>query len=83
MENDGISGAYEVVIEAEITLQDVITRLDSIGKQMDWLCENLAELFQFVSQIGSNGGGIRGLMGLMKSGPPQLTQLQGEEDNAG
>lgn len=83
MENDGISGAYEVVIEAEITLQDVITRLDSIGKQMDWLCENLAELFQFVSQIGGNGGGIRGLMSLMKQGPPQLTQLQGDDENAG
>jgi hypothetical protein len=64
-----------------VTLETLAARLDSLGKQMDWVCENLAALFQFVNQIGSNGGGIRGMMALLKQGPPPIP-AQSEIKNA-
>lgn len=56
----------------EITLADVAGRLDMLGQQMNWLCENLTSLFGFVSAMSNNGGGIRGLMSALKQGPPDL-----------
>ena len=56
-----------------VTLEDIAQRLDIIGQQLNWMTENLQSLFAFVSQIGSNGGGLRGLMHLMKQGPPEIT----------
>jgi len=66
-------------IQEEITLEVLAERLDkvvealnSLGAQSNWMCENLNELFQFVQAIGNNGGGIRGMMQLLKQGPPAL-----------
>jgi hypothetical protein len=71
-------------IQEEITLESlsvqVNARLDMLGEQMNWLCENLASLFGFVNQIGNNGGGIRGMMKAMKQSPELLEQMgQGEQ----
>ena len=57
----------------EVTLDDLASKLDVLGQQMNWLCENLTSLFAFVQQMSSNGGGIRGLMHMLKQGPPGLT----------
>jgi len=55
-----------------VTLEDLAARIDVIGQQMDWLCENLQSLFLFVNQMGASGGGIRGLMHALKQAPPEL-----------
>lgn len=47
----------------ELTLEE---KIDIIGKQLDWLCENLAQVFGVVQSLSTNGGGIRGLMKMMK-----------------
>ena len=54
----------------EVTLDELASKLDVLGQQMNWLCENLTSLFAFVQQMSSNGGGIRGLMHMLKQGPP-------------
>ena len=54
----------------ETTLDDLARRMDVLGNQMNWLCENLTSLFAFVNQMGQSGGGIRGLMTMLKAGPP-------------
>jgi hypothetical protein len=41
---------------------------------MNWLCENMQGLFQFVNQMSANGGGIRGMMHALKQAPPELTE---------
>lgn len=64
------------VIDPEVTLESLAQRLDIIGNQLNWMTENLQSLFAFVNQMGQNGGGIRGLMHLLKQGPPE--QLQAE-----
>lgn len=56
----------------EITLAELGRRMDVLGQQMNWLCENLQSLFAFVQQMSSSGGGIRGLMHAMKQGPPEI-----------
>ena len=53
-----------------VTLEDLAQRMDVLGNQMNWLCENLTSLFAFVNQMGQSGGGIRGLMHMLKQGPP-------------
>lgn len=58
----------------EVTLESLAYRLDMLGKQMDWLCENLQALFLFVNQVSSNGGGIRGMMAALKKAPPELNK---------
>jgi hypothetical protein len=70
-----LSGEKEEVKE-QVTLESIAARLDALGAQMDWLCENLQQLFAFVSQMGQNGGGIRGLMSMLKQGPPVATTLE-------
>lgn len=59
-------------VTTEVTLDSLAARLDSLGKQMDWLCENLQGLFVFVNQVGQNGGGLRGMMAMLKKAPPEL-----------
>jgi hypothetical protein len=61
--------------DAPITLELVNAKIDMIGNQLNWICENLVGLFAFVQQVGSNGGGIRGIMQLMKQGPPQIKEM--------
>ena len=57
----------------EITLADLSHRIDMMGEQLNWLCDNLQSLFQFVNAVGQQGGGIRGLMSAMKkNGGPDL-----------
>lgn len=63
----------EVQVKEEITLESIAVRLDALGGQMNWLCENLAQLFTFVSAMGQNGGGIRGAMKMLK-------EMQGSQD---
>lgn len=70
-----LSGEKEEVKE-EVTLESLAARMDALGKQMDWLCENLSSLFVFVSQMGQNGGGIRGLMAMLKQGTPVTTTME-------
>jgi hypothetical protein len=64
----------EPEVKEEITLESLSARLDMLGEQMNWLCENLAALFGFVNQMGQNGGGIRGLMKAMKETPGLMEQ---------
>ena len=63
----------QVETKEEVTLESLAQRMDMFGEQMNWLCENMAGLFQFVTQVGSSGGGIRGLMSALKNGGPDLT----------
>ena len=55
------------------SLEELGQKMDVLGQQMNWLCENLASLFTFVNQMGTSGGGIRGIMHMLKQGPPELT----------
>ena len=63
----------------EISLNDLAARMDMFGEQMNWLCENLAELFKFVNAMGASGGGIRGLMSAMKKGGPDFIEANTTE----
>lgn len=56
-----------------VTNEEIAARLDSLGQQMDWLCENMSQLFQFVGAVSNNGGGIRGLMRSLKDQQPNLS----------
>jgi len=62
----------------EVTLVSLAYRLDMLGKQMDWLCENLQSLFFFVQQAGKNGGGIRGMLAALKQSAPVVEPLNQE-----
>lgn len=62
----------------DITLASLAYRLDMLGKQMDWLCENLQSLFYFVQQAGQNGGGIRGMLAALKHSAPVVEPLNQE-----
>lgn len=70
MELDSVPSAEE----SEVTLADLAAKMDTLGLQMNWLCENLQSLFQFVNAMGQNGGGIRGLMSALKQQPPQTME---------
>lgn len=61
--------SQEPEIKEEVTLESLSARLDMLGEQMNWLCENLAGVFGIVNQMGQNGGGIRGMMKAMKEIP--------------
>lgn len=63
-----------------VTLESLAKRMDMFGEQMNWLCDNLQSLFQFVNAMGQNGGGIRGLMQAMKHGGPDLTTINAESE---
>jgi hypothetical protein len=63
-------------LKEEVTLELLADKLDMIGEQLNWLCENLAGVFGLVTQMSANGGGIRGMMKAMKDAP-ELTG-QGE-----
>lgn len=62
----------------EITLESLAARLDAIGAQLEWLCNNLAGLFSFASNLSANGGGIRGMMKAMKESPPVVSGSPGD-----
>jgi hypothetical protein len=68
----GVRVANIDVEQEEVTLASLAARMDMLGKQMDWLCENLQALFLFVNQVSSNGGGIRGMLSALKHAPPQI-----------
>ena len=57
----------------EVTLKSLADRIDIIGQQMDWLCENLQSLFAFVNQMSGSGGGIMGMMKALKNGAPDMS----------
>lgn len=62
-----------------LTLDDIAARIDVLGQQMNWLCENLQSLFGFINAMSNNGGGVRGLMKALKEQqPPEM--IQTEED---
>jgi hypothetical protein len=71
-----------IEVKQEITLDDLAARMDMFGEQMNWLCENLQSLFVFVNQVGSNGGGIRGLLSAMKTAPELTNTPTGDEIKA-
>lgn len=60
------------VESGEVTVETLAQKLDALGAQMDWLCTNLQSLFVFVQQVGQNGGGLRGMMHLLKKGTPEI-----------
>jgi hypothetical protein len=63
----------------DATLETLSVRLDIIGRQLDWLCENMAGMFSFVQTTAQNGGGIRGMLKSLKDAPvmsPQQAQLK-------
>jgi hypothetical protein len=62
----------------EVTLESLASRIDIIGQQLDWLIDNLAGLFSFVNQMSTNGGGVMGLMKMLKTAPSQMPQMQPE-----
>jgi len=64
-----------------VTNEELARRLDVLGQQMNWLCENLTSLFTFVNQMGQNGGGIRGMLSLLRQGPPELTVTDTSTDS--
>lgn len=70
---------HETVPATEITLESLAVRLDQLGMQMNWLCENLQSLFLFVQAAGQNGGGIRGMIQALKHAPADLLNQQVKE----
>lgn len=68
-------------VKEEVTLEDLATRMDMFGEQMNWLCENMASLFKFVAAMGESGGGIRGLMAAMKKSAPELSEHPSENES--
>lgn len=63
-----------IELKEEVTLESLCDRLDMLGEQMNWLCDNLAGLFGFVNNMQQNGGGIRGAMKMLKDMPEIGTQ---------
>lgn len=55
-----------------ITLSDrelmeaIYLQQQQIGVGLNWLIENLTQVFGVVQALSSNGGGVRGLMKMMK-----------------
>lgn len=70
--------AESVVIEETMAIDPTVDMSDreilvaiyaqqaQIGGQLNWLCENLAGVFGMVTAMSQNGGGVRGLMKVMK-----------------
>lgn len=46
--------------------------VNTVGTQNNWLIDNLQQVFSFVTLMGQNGGGIRGMMKALKHAPPEL-----------
>lgn len=72
--------------ETEITpevmaqrMDQMVTAMNGLGSQMNWLCENMQSLFAFIHQVSSNGGGIRGMMQVLKQTPPNMQPQQHTE----
>lgn len=68
----------------EISSEELARRLDIIGHQLNWLCENMQSLFYFVQQVSSSGGGVRGMLHAIKNMPSEMqlkqqpTEVSGE-----
>lgn len=77
MSDPTINIPVEPEVKEELTVDE---KLDRIGAQLNWLCENLSSLFAFATQLGNNGGGIMGLLKGMKQGVPQLTAMEEMSD---
>ena len=60
----------------DVTMAELAEKMDVLGQQMNWLVDNLTSLFAFVNQMGSSGGGIRGLMHMLKQGPPDFNTIE-------
>jgi hypothetical protein len=69
----------EPEIKEVVTLESLGNAINTIGEQMNWLCDNLAGLFGFVNQMGANGGGIMGLRKALKGMPEMGLPGNGEE----
>lgn len=65
----------DAAVTEPVTLDALAARIDALGRQMDWLCENLASLFGFVSSMSSQGGGIRGMLKALRTESPELTSV--------
>lgn len=65
--------------EQEVTLESLADKLDTIGLQMNWLCENLQSLFAFVNQMSGQGGGIRSVLHALKQGAPEMSTQPAKE----
>jgi hypothetical protein len=65
----------ETELKEPITLEILASKVDMLGEQLNWLCENLAGVFGLVQQMGANGGGIRGMMKAMKDAPEMAAQI--------
>ena len=72
----------EIEEDQEVTVKELGEKIDALGAQMDWLCENLASLFTFASQMSNSGGGLRGLLSVLKSNTPALTVMEGTKEDA-
>ena|SRR5215469_5968768 len=73
IKEDVIEAHSEVVTEetsAPLTdrelLEAIKSQQEQLGMQLNWLCENLAGVFGLVQTMSQNGGGVRGLMKMMK-----------------
>lgn len=80
MDNGEATPARASWSDLTASIDGLSQRVDVLGQQMNWLVDNMQHLFAFVNQMGSNGGGIRGLMKALQQGPPQLPSQ--EEVNA-
>ena len=80
MTDTSTTNLQEPELKEEVTLEVLAAKVDMLGEQMNWLCENLAALFGFVNKMGESGGGIRGMMKAMKETPGLSQQMQGAED---
>lgn len=60
----------------EVTLESLSAKIDLLGQQLDWLCNNMDGMFQFVTQMGQNGGGIRGMLKSLKDAPVMSQQQE-------
>lgn len=69
----------DVQVQSEVSMADLAQRLDILGQQMNWLVENMQSLFQFVQSVSNNGGGLRGMMNMLKQQPPQVKELETSE----
>lgn len=64
----------EVTLESlQNEIRQLREQVDQLGGLLNWLCENMQGLFQFIQQMGQSGGGIRGLMSALKNGGPDLS----------
>lgn len=69
------------VQQEPITNEALAAKIDIIGQQMNWLCENLMQVFSFTQAMSQNGGGVRGIMKALKEqqAQPVIVEEDGSE----